>query len=70
MGLYQLWCFVIQLNEDSDSDVMIIYYFSSWLFDLLLNILNSIHPSIHLSKGLAHHGVQCPLTSSLSEFLG
>src|SRR6218665_2543883 len=32
--------------------------------------LTSIHPSIHCSTGSASVGVQCPLTSSLGEFLG
>src|SRR6218665_3298746 len=30
----------------------------------------SIHPSIHRSMGSAPVGAQCPLTSSLGEFLG
>ena len=33
-------------------------------------MLLSIHPSIHCSMGSAPIGAQCPLTSSLGEFLG
>src|SRR6218665_1674986 len=40
------------------------------MFPLNEYIILYIHPSIHCSMGSAPVGVQCPLTSSLGEFLG